>query len=281
MKIRSKLMAAVAMLLVSVIMMTTASFAWFTISTAPEISTMTTQVVVNDNLEIALATNKSTAPSYGQTGTQTVWGNIVDLTATDVATAYGAVNKTLRPAKLNANTFEAPSYGNDGRIQETLQSLTITESLPYANIVDGNGKIYGYSVDIWLQSNKAGTVTLAAANTKRSTNGEAGNGSVFTSSNQTLADNIAIAVQPGAAGNITAMTAATPTGTGTYTTTFTGNVVTLQANTPQLVRIFIFLDGESVTNAAASLTGDNGIISGNLSLQFEMTGVDTSMDGVA
>ncbi len=54
MKTKSKLMAALVMLLVSAIMMSTASFAWFTISTAPEISNMKSTVAANGNLEIAL-----------------------------------------------------------------------------------------------------------------------------------------------------------------------------------------------------------------------------------
>ena len=52
--IKSKLMAAVAMLLVSSIMMVSTTYAWFTLSTAPEVTGITTSVGANGNLEIAL-----------------------------------------------------------------------------------------------------------------------------------------------------------------------------------------------------------------------------------
>ena len=281
--VKKKLLMAVVMLTLSILMMTSASFAWFAISTNPEISALTTQVVVNENLEIALAATKAEVPAAsltGDTGNQYTWGNIIDLGATgDAKTAYDDLNKTLRPAALKG-VFQYPTYGTDGRVS-TLSNLTVSSMANgFGTLADAasDGKIYGYYVDFYLQSNNAGTVTLSTA-VSRSSNGETGGGSTFTatgtgleSAQETLAQNIKIAFQPGATGTITAMTT---TGSGT-TAAFTGNVATLTANTAQLVRMYVYLDGANVTNAAASLA--DGLVGGALNIQFDLNTVGDSMD---
>ena len=87
--LRTKLLAAVAMLAIAAIMMTTASYAWFTISTNPEISDIKANVAANGNLEIQLAkgtlsagvvTYAAPAPSgTSDAGQNQKWGNLVDL----------------------------------------------------------------------------------------------------------------------------------------------------------------------------------------------------------
>ena len=52
--IRNKMMAAVSMLMVSSIMMVSSTYAWFTLSTAPEVKNISTTVAGNGSLEIAL-----------------------------------------------------------------------------------------------------------------------------------------------------------------------------------------------------------------------------------
>ena len=59
--IRKKMMAATSMLLVSAILMVTTSYAWFTLSTAPEVTGITTSVGANGNLEMALLTTETFA----------------------------------------------------------------------------------------------------------------------------------------------------------------------------------------------------------------------------
>ncbi|NCB52310.1 MAG: hypothetical protein EOM54_10565 [Clostridia bacterium] len=290
---KKKLTTAAFMLVISVLMLTTASYAWFTISTNPEITDLTTQIVVNENLEIALAQTANTEPlaaATGQTGNQYTWGNIIDLSDTDLTgegKPYTTLDKTLRPITIDT-TFKYPTYGTDGRVN-ALENLTVgTRANGFGNLKDGAGKIYAYYVDFWMQTNltAGGTVTLSTA-VKRSTDAAAldiGGGTVFTSANQVLADNIAIAfekITSGASANGagTAATAAAPAGSGPYTTAFTGNVVTLTANTPELVRMYIYLEGASVTNESASLEG--ALLTGALNVQFALTGVDKSMDGQA
>lgn len=140
---KSKLMAAICMLLVSSIMMVSTTYAWFTLSTAPEVTGITTAVGANGNLEMALLNAETYADltkissAVGDSmdsGTKTTaqanvtWGNLVDLT--DPST-YGLQQITLNPSALNVNKDESgkdkneiatsnplktPAYGADGRV---------------------------------------------------------------------------------------------------------------------------------------------------------------------
>ena len=139
--IRNKLVAAISMLMVASIMMVSSTYAWFTLSTAPEVKGITTNVGANGNLEMMLLNKdsyKSTADDLGVvsstndsyavqalTVANEKWGNLVDLSDT----SYGLNNIVLNPARLNitggadgaANTLGlnmlwAPTYGSDGRV---------------------------------------------------------------------------------------------------------------------------------------------------------------------
>ena len=128
-----KLMGAIAMLLVASIMMSATSYAWFVLSTAPEVTDLTTTAGANGALEIALQSNKadgsgradilsgvgqSTASKDAQTA-NTYWGNVVDLSK-----GYVLEHITLYPARLNLNggvvnttsMLSIPTFGTDGRV---------------------------------------------------------------------------------------------------------------------------------------------------------------------
>lgn len=128
-----KLMGAIAMLLVASIMMSATSYAWFVLSTAPEVTDLTTTAGANGALEIALQSNKadgngradilsgvgqSVASKEAQTA-NTYWGNVVDLSE-----GYGLEHITLYPARLNLNggvvnttsMLSIPTFGTDGRV---------------------------------------------------------------------------------------------------------------------------------------------------------------------
>lgn len=137
--VRTKLAAAVAMLLVSTIMLTTTTYAWFVLSTAPEVKGMSTTVGSNGSLEIALL-NDSTDTTAITSGVgdssardgdvvraNTHWGNIVDLSSAtygltnDMAKLYpSALNLNADGKKLvsNTNLLKTPTYGVDGRVNE-------------------------------------------------------------------------------------------------------------------------------------------------------------------
>ena len=136
--IKKKLAAATAMLMVASTMMVSSTYAWFTLSTAPEVTGISTTVGANGNLEIALANtagNATTVTSAAGDSMATkskleanlTWGNLVDL----ADASYGLENVVLLPAELNAssdkvqinNPLKYPEYGADGRV-DTLNSNT-------------------------------------------------------------------------------------------------------------------------------------------------------------
>ena len=116
--IRKKLIAAASMLLVACVMLISASYAWFTLSTAPEISGITTTVGANGNLEIALA-DKSTWNNPDGILTQPgatlaagdkkeaniTWGNLID-----VSDVYGLEGVTLLPSRLSLVATEGNKW---------------------------------------------------------------------------------------------------------------------------------------------------------------------------
>lgn len=130
---KKKLMGAVCMLLVASIMMISATYAWFTLSTAPEITGITTSVGANGNLEMALLSgnvNATTAEEGGvgssmaiaaDTVANLTWGNLVDLSND----SYGLQSISLKPARFNnagswatGNLLSIPVYGADGRVKD-------------------------------------------------------------------------------------------------------------------------------------------------------------------
>lgn len=141
--LRNKLMAAISMLLVSSIMLVSSTYAWFTLSTAPEVKGISTSVGANGNLEMALLNTDSfkdltkitsaVGDSY-KTANKTLatanvtWGNLVNLDYSENgANHYGLDKIKLMPARLNAaevgklNTTKfllTPIYGDDGRVTE-------------------------------------------------------------------------------------------------------------------------------------------------------------------
>ncbi|MBQ7670603.1 MAG: hypothetical protein IJS45_07780 [Clostridia bacterium] len=148
--IRKKFAAALCMLLVAAIMMVGSTYAWFTLSTAPEVTGITTNVGANGNLEIALLNDTSfylntndlgiTSGVTDSMATQPIeeanetWGNLVDLSPA----SYGLSHMILNPAALNyvegtnAGDFTgigggmnspllAPNYGSDGRVIDVLR----------------------------------------------------------------------------------------------------------------------------------------------------------------
>ena len=149
--VKKKLTAAIAMLLVATIMMVSSTYAWFTLSTAPEVTGITTSVGANGNLEMALLPkdgdmtkiNTSVGDSTKSLNERNLtWGNLVDFTE-DASTNYGFKDITLNPARLNVNkradnTYSlntasallTATYGPDGRV-DTLAANTLTAI--YAN----------------------------------------------------------------------------------------------------------------------------------------------------
>ena len=132
--IKTKLMAAICMLLVSSIMMVSTTYAWFTLSTAPEVTGINTAVGANGNLEMALLPKDGLTSSITSSAGDSVkdielknvtWGNLVDLSD---STIYGLDKITLFPSELNLTAdgkvdvkgfiLKTPTYGADGRVNQ-------------------------------------------------------------------------------------------------------------------------------------------------------------------
>lgn len=135
--IKAKLMAATSLLLVSAILLSLTTYAWFILSTAPEVTEMQTTAGANGSLEIALQSGDtvsdindiknrvgdSSAVSSLKEANST-WGNVVDLSDD----TYGLQGLSLLPARLNMNAdgrtvrksspLIMPLFGQDGRISE-------------------------------------------------------------------------------------------------------------------------------------------------------------------
>ncbi len=165
--VKKKLMGAICMLLVASIMVVSSTYAWFTLSTAPEITGISTSVGANGNLEMALlntgtyadmTTIKSAVGDSKDTTGQTVvdanvtWGNLVDLSDA----SYGASNFVLNPARLNINDdgtvattsiLMTAKYGTDGRVTE-LAANTVdgTYNAEKTSFIAGNKGVRGIGV---------------------------------------------------------------------------------------------------------------------------------------
>ena len=136
--IKGKLISAVAMLLVAIIMVVSSTYAWFTLSTAPEVTGISTAVGANGALEMLLLTqDENGAWVYGEgvveadKDVNTYWGNLVDV-STKEGQNYGLDNIVLYPSKLavTGNSIASgivkfPIYGPDGRVSD-LSSGAVT-----------------------------------------------------------------------------------------------------------------------------------------------------------
>ena len=142
---KEKVAAALIMLVLALSVAVTATYAWITISRAPEVSSIATTMAANGNLEIALSKDDGLLPEQritkdkdgkeiivyedfdydeGQQGNLDInasnlqWGNLINLSDSDY---YGISNLALRPAALNedkllTNPLKGAAYGADGRV---------------------------------------------------------------------------------------------------------------------------------------------------------------------
>ena len=183
-QVTGKLMAAISMLLVSAILMCLTSYAWFILSTAPEVSNLKTTAGANGALEIALqSTNEagngraeitsavgSSHAVKSAAESNTYWGNVVDLTE-----GYGLDNIQLYPSRLklipnttgdgytvDPNTIlQVPQFGQDGRVSGLLNATKTHYDSKAGQFVTGAN--YGVNVLGAVNADnedQGGTITL-------------------------------------------------------------------------------------------------------------------------
>lgn len=148
MNLRKKFKVTLALLLICLIVMLAASYAWLTLSLRPEVTSIDTNVGANGSLEIALLTDETYVdPLLIRTtvGDSVVkqdalesnqhWGNVIELSDE----RYGLSRISLLPARLSVSAGEAGEYivgrnmlkvadfGIDGRItilsEETVSTI--------------------------------------------------------------------------------------------------------------------------------------------------------------
>ena len=142
---KGKLISAVAMLLVAIIMVVSSTYAWFTLSTAPEVTGISTAVGANGALEMLLLTKDENGEWAHREGVidggkdiNTYWGNLVDVSGQAPMLNYGLSQIALYPSSLNINEVTGilgdsyllnPAYGADGRVTNLVaNSVTGTYS---------------------------------------------------------------------------------------------------------------------------------------------------------
>ena len=137
MKLSKKLNTAMILVIVCLVLMIGASYAWFTMATSPEVSNIETNVGANGSLEIALLTKETfedpsqitaaigdSVAAQGVWESNTTWGNVIHLDS-----YYGLDKINLLPARLNVERNEKKTltvdesmlkiadFGVDGRIK--------------------------------------------------------------------------------------------------------------------------------------------------------------------
>ena len=134
-----KITVALALSLVCLVLLLSASYAWYTMSLRPEVNGIETNIGANGSLEIALLNGASfvdptlirskpgdSAVEQDLTLSNLSWGNVVDLSDE----SYGLSEVSLYPARLNltqngngswsteSNILLYAEYGLDGRISD-------------------------------------------------------------------------------------------------------------------------------------------------------------------
>ncbi len=287
--LKAKLMATVMSLTLSMLMLTSASFAWFTISTAPEVRDMSANVAANNNLEIALATDDGATGGFkapaesavGDAGKNTTWGNLVDLKGYFQTSGATPSNKiTLKPVQATFTNgvpaFSYPQFGNDGRIFNvsglTRKSVGSQGNPQYddmgglyaftdnASSVTGEN-VWAYEVDYWLRTNVEGPIGLTLAAKRGDSNSEEGAGSFISNNKITVKF---VLYTPTVAENGT-VTLGTPTKEFDVTKTLnetshnydltlkgvgdSSSTFQAQPGTKYLMKMYVYFDGAASTNA--------------------------------
>ena len=176
--IKRRLSAALIMLLVSSVMLVATTYAWFTLSTAPEVKSIDATVAGNGSLEIALLPADGAVGSInngrrGDSGTyaggnalattaNVSWGNLLDLSDA----SYGLGKLQLTPAHAEATTaggtttltFGTVSFGYDGRVKsETPTAVSTSYSF---NTTKFNGTHLTYPLPERRSTHTATLLTL-------------------------------------------------------------------------------------------------------------------------
>ena len=219
--IKRRLSAALIMLLVSSVMLVATTYAWFTLSTAPEVRNIDTTVAGNGSLEIALVPANGTlgdiTSGRGVSGTyaggnnaataaNTSWGNLVDLNDA----SYGLAKLEMTPAHVDLTSgfkFTTANFGYDGRIINTPDNSAdpysydttegkfsgtnygvrafMSDAASAKDVSNDGDKVdaYAYVIDLAFRANEATPLKLQQTGIQRVYNGT---GDYLSSADETL-----------------------------------------------------------------------------------------------
>ena len=121
--LKTKLVASVTMLAVAAIMLTSASFAWYTVSTQGDVARVNVQLEAHDSLEIAAKATEPGEIKVGDAGDQTTWGGTVAFMGENVFA-------TLSQLATYNNGFKTADYDLDGRIKDDLVAVETQLTAP-------------------------------------------------------------------------------------------------------------------------------------------------------
>ena len=143
---QKKLFAALIIVLVSLIVLTSATYAWMEISSSPTVTNLALSVITDSTL--VLAPNK-------EDGTPGDWSTLLNLAD------YSKLAAPLRPVTYVAadSAFYSPKYGIDGRISSCDTRLTDENGNLYDWVIeaqsDPEGEGYLYTVTFWAATGTA------------------------------------------------------------------------------------------------------------------------------
>lgn len=233
---KAKLVMAIAMLVVSAVAMTSVSYAWFTVSTAPEISNIEVEMTATENFEIAKATDmdeKPGEPAPGNAGDETKWGQ-------KITSLTGAKLDFPATVVTGGTTLQTISFDAGGRINETLVDATAPETLTNgignytANITqDGTALLSNAKVaavyGVWLRTNSASSFTFSVNDEALSVKDDEEGAITWAGGTGTTYDKAAIKTVVSVGGAIKNA----------------GDPCTIVPNTATLVLVTVYVDGDA------------------------------------
>lgn len=143
---KKKLFVSAMSLVMAVILMTSTSFAWFTVSQQADATVMNVNLQATENVEIAK--DDGSAPdevTTNDTGDQYTWGNIVDYTGVDATMTNLATYTNAGLQTVTYSTADGRTAGLVSADPGTLASSTIL----YTHDSDKVGIGYRF----WVRSN--------------------------------------------------------------------------------------------------------------------------------
>lgn len=202
--LKRKLFMATILLLTSTVMLGMSTYAWFILSSAPEVSGLSAMVGANGSLEVALVNDETgadltkitakrgdTMQETSKVASNVTWGNLVDL-GDD---SYGLGKIYLSPATLNTEVSDngtplaIAANGTDGRILSTMTptkyysysgsefsagshyGVRMIGSKAMAETLTGVTSFYGYAVDLAFRCTENTDLQLQTEGVNRVTDG--------------------------------------------------------------------------------------------------------------